>query len=191
MAGWWAGTYRSCLIGDLSVLSSRHRCQSTAECYCRCRCVSERPLGVSDCDSVLSFRFAFSCFRLERATCAASGFGGGLLVLPALPHSTPDRHAVVRPCTPLALYSHYTCRQIQGIATSYMQLRAWPRRMQLACILIPCPWPRCSPSPPSPPRQLRAGHDSSSPRLSRGRRPPCPHSTAARPGPTDRHYSDR
>jgi hypothetical protein len=129
--------------------------------------------------------------RLERATCAASGFGGGLLVLPALPHSTPDRHAVVRPCTPLALYSHYTCRRIQGIATSYMQLRAWPRRMQIAFILIPCPWPRCSPSPPSPPRQLRAGHDSSSPRLSRSRRPPCRHSTAARPGPTDRHYSDR
>ena len=61
--------------------------------------------------------------RLERATCAASGFGGGLLVLPALPHSTPDRQAVVRPCTPLALYSHRykalllrTCSFVRGLA---------------------------------------------------------------------------
>ncbi len=55
--------------------------------------------------------------RLERATCAASGFGGGLLVLPGLPHSTPDRHAVVRPCTPLALYSHrYKALLLRGLA---------------------------------------------------------------------------
>ena len=132
--------------------------------------------------------------RLERATCAASGFGGGLLVLPAICRTarllaTQWSALTSGPARP----SHYTrtSRQIQGIATSYMQLRTWPRRMQIACILIPCPWPRCSPSPPSPPRQLRAGHDSSSPRLSRSRRPPCRHSTAARPGPTDRHYSDR
>ena len=173
------------LIGDLSpsmsVKLSAIPCSGVRE---RRDCVG---LRLSLCPLLL--RFLESPFT-KRATCAASGFGGGLLVLPAICRTA---RLLATQWSGPARPSHCTrtSRQIQGIATSYMQLRTWPRRMQIACILIPCPWPRCSPSPPSPPRQLRAVHDSSSPRLSRGRRPPCRHSTAARPGPTDRHYSDR